>query len=272
MQPAQTGIEQIKERMRATWKAGDFGQIARYSEKHGEDFVARLGIKPGDKVLDIACGTGNLAIPAARLGARATGVDIAPNLLAQARQRAAAEKLDATFDEGDAEQLPYEDAQFDVVMTMFGAMFAPRPERTAAEMLRVCRTGGTIAMGNWTPAGFTAKLFASGARFAPPPEGIPSPLLWGDEATVRQRLGSGCSEIRTTERTIDLDFPFGPKDVTQFFRNYFGPVHMTFARLEPQQQAEYAAVLERLWTDHNEASGDRTLVRGQYLEVIATRA
>ncbi|MGH9631604.1 MAG: class I SAM-dependent methyltransferase, partial [Bryobacteraceae bacterium] len=162
MQPE---LEQLKQRMRATWMAGDFGQIAKYSTKWAEEFVGRNRIQNGDKVLDIACGTGNLAISAARTGAKVTGVDIAPNLLEQARARAAQEKVDASFDEGDAEQLPYADGQFDTVMTMFGAMFAPRPDRVAAEMVRVCRSGGTIAMANWTPEGFVAKVFAAGTRF-----------------------------------------------------------------------------------------------------------
>ena len=272
MQPGQTGLDQLKQRMRATWMAGDFGKIAQYSAKYAEEFVARLGIKTGAKTLDLACGTGNLAIPAARAGAKIIGVDIAPNLLEQARERAAKEGLDASFEEGDAEQLTFADGQFDIVMSMFGAMFAPRPERAAAEMLRVCRPGGMIAMANWTPEGFIAKVFGTGARFVPPPEGIPSPLLWGDEATVKQRLASGAPQIRTTLRKIDLEFPFAPKEVVQFFRNYFGPTNMTFSRLDPRQQTEYAAELEKLWHEHNEAAGDRTLVRAEYLEVIATRA
>src|SRR5262249_38564876 len=145
MSAGQPGIDQLKERMRATWIAGDFGQIAKYSAKHAELFVERLGIQNYAKVLDVACGTGNTAIPAARAGAAVTGVDIAPNLLEQARQRAAAEDLTIQFDEGDAERLPYGDGEFDIVISMFGAMFAPRPELVAAELTRVCRSGGFIA-------------------------------------------------------------------------------------------------------------------------------
>src|SRR5579859_6401869 len=201
-------LDQLKQRMRSAWMAGDFGQIARYSTNAAEAFIDRLQIQPGSRVLDVACGTGNLAIPAARKGAQVWGVDIAPNLLEQARKRAAAEGLDATFEEGDAEQLPYPDAHFDVVMTMFGAMFAPRPELVAAELARVCRPGGIIAMANWTPEGFVAKQFALGNRYAPPPEGVPPPVLWGDEQVVRQRLGAVTSEIRTARRTADFDYPF----------------------------------------------------------------
>jgi len=157
-------------------------------------------------------------------------------------------------------------------MTMFGAMFAPRPERVAAELVRVCRPGGTIAMANWTPDGFVAKMFGAGARFVPPPEGVPSPLLWGDEGTVKQRLASGTSEVRTTRQKIGMDFPFAPGEVVQFFRQYFGPTNVAFSKLDPQKQIEYAAELEKLWHENNEAAGDRTLVHAEYLEVTARRA
>ena len=135
-------MDQLKERMRAVWMSGDFGKIAEYSSKDAESFVDSLGIMPGMQVLDVACGTGNLAIPAARKGAQVTGVDIATNLLSQARRRAAAEGLEIRFEEGDAEQLPFPDARFDLVMSMFGAMFAPDPEKVASELARVCRHGG----------------------------------------------------------------------------------------------------------------------------------
>jgi SAM-dependent methyltransferase len=271
MADAHTGFDQLKRGMRATWMAGDFGQLARYSASHAVEFVERLGIQPGMKVLDVACGTGNLAIPAARTGAKVTGLDIAPNLLEQARQRAAEEKVDATFDEGDAEQLPYADASFDLVMSMLGAVFAPRPERVAAELVRVCRPGGKIAMANWPSAGFAAKLFGVGARFVAPPEGIPSPLAWGDEAVVKQRLANGTSEVTTTMRPFDMTFPLSPRQVVEFFRRYFGPVQVTFSRLEPPQQAEYAAAMESLWAAHNVATDGTTLVHAEYLEVIAKR-
>src|SRR5882757_6125504 len=165
----------LKQRMRDTWMAGDFGVIAWYNVKLGEQFVSRIKIQPGMKVLDVACGTGNVTLPVARAGATVTGVDIAPNLLEQARVRAAKEGLKIQFDEGDAESLPYPDASFDIVLSMFGAMFAPRPEVVAAELLRVCRPGGLIAMGNWTPTGFVGQMFKITSRHAPPPPGVPAP-------------------------------------------------------------------------------------------------
>jgi SAM-dependent methyltransferase len=271
MQPAPTGLEHLKEKMRATWMAGDFGQIARYSAKGAEEFVDRLNIRTGMRVLDVACGTGNLAIPAARKGAQVTGVDIAPNLLEQARQRAAVESLQATFEEGDAEQLPYPDGHFNVVMTMFGAMFAPRPELVSSELARVCRSGGLIAMANWTSGGFIGKVFALGSRYVAPPEGIPAPTQWGDEKIVRERLGAHASQLRAERRLLIFDYPLPPRDVVQFFRDYFGPTQVAFSKLDAAGQFAYAADLESLWREHNEAGPDRTLVSAEYLEVTATR-
>ncbi len=265
-------LRHLKERMRETWMAGDFGRIAQYSTRRGEEFVGRLGIVPGMKVLDVACGTGNTALPAARKGADVTGVDIATNLLEQARKRASEEGLAAQFDEGDAENLPYPDAQYEVVLSMFGAMFAPRPERVAAEFVRVCRPGGRIAMANWTPQSIAGKLFAITAQYLPPPKGVPAPVLWGDERVVRERFATGVSRVDTTRQAIEMEFPFPPHEVVKLFREYFGPTRVAFSRLEPAQQAAYAVDLENLWRENNELDGDKTMIRNEYLEVIATRA
>ena len=150
-------INIIKTQMKAVWMAGDFGQVARYTEPTAEAFVGRRGVKEGMSVLDAACGTGNVAIPAAKAGAYVTGVDIAPDLLEAGRARARRERLNIRFDEGDVEALPYADASFDLVVSMFGAIFAPRPTRAAAELIRVCKPGGQIAMANWTAGGFVGE-------------------------------------------------------------------------------------------------------------------
>jgi SAM-dependent methyltransferase len=270
-QLTEIGLNQLKEKMRGTWIAGDFGRIARHSVKGAEEFVDRLTITPGMRVLDVACGTGNLAIPAARKGAQVTGVDIAPNLLEQARGRAAAEGLEVTFEEGDAEQLPYPDAHFDLVISMFGAMFAPRPERVASELTRVCRHGGKVAMANWTPGGFVGKTFSLSSRYVPPPDGIPAPVLWGEEGVVRERLGANLSPIETVRRMLTIDYPFSARDVVQFFRDYFGPTQAAFSKLDAAGQAALAADLEKLWSEHNEADDKRTMVQAEYLEVAGTR-
>jgi len=264
-------FSKLKSGMKAAWMSGDFGQIAAYTAVEAARFVTRIGIQPGSKVLDIACGTGNTAIPAAKTSASVTGVDIATNLLEQARKRAAAEKLEIRFDEGDAEQLPYADGSFDIVLTMFGAMFAPHPEKVAAELLRVCRPGGVIAMANWTPEGFVGKSFRLISRFVPPPP-LPPPVLWGDESVVRQRLGPGTSQLTCTRQTAHFVYPFTPKETVEFFRRYFGPTQTAFSRLGAEAQAALAAEMEVQWTEHNMASDGTTVVDAEYLEVRAIRA
>lgn len=189
-------LETLKARSRQTWIDGDFGKIARSLEAAAEEFVGRRSVAPEMRVLDVACGSGNVAIPAARAGATVTGLDIAPNLLEQARQRAREEGLDIAFEEGDAEDLPFADGVFDLVLSMFGAMFAPRPERAAAEILRVCRPRGKVAMANWTPTGFAGQMFRLVANHVPPPP-VPSPVLWGDEQVARERLSDGVCDIET---------------------------------------------------------------------------
>jgi SAM-dependent methyltransferase len=266
-------MEQIKASMRATWMAGDFGVVAKTIAKAAEEFVRRLPITPGMQVLDVACGTGNTAIPAARLGAVVTGVDIAANLLVQARERAAVEGLMATFDEGDAEQLPYADASFDAVVTMFGAMFAPRPELVAAELARVLKPGGVLAMANWNPASFSGKMFKVSSMHVPPPPGLTPPVLWGDEGVVGERLAAKFDEIRVQLIPIDFDLPVSPAGAVAFFRKYFGPTQMAFARLDEVGQAKFAEALETLWSSANVADDptEHTLVRNEYLEVVARR-
>jgi SAM-dependent methyltransferase len=267
-------IDQIKNSMRNTWMAGDFGVIAKTISAGAEAFIARLEIPAGARVLDIACGTGNTAIPLARRGCVVTGVDIAPNLLVQARERAAAENLTIAFDEGDAEQLPYPDASFDAATTMFGAMFAPRPELVASELARVLKPGGLLAMANWNPASFTGDMFKLGSFHVPPPQGIAPPILWGDDSTVRQRLASGFKDIKTELISVDFDLPTSPAGAVAFFREYFGPTKVAFSRLNPDGQAAFASDLEALWSGANASPNpaSHTLVHNQYLQVIATRA
>lgn len=172
---------ELKRRLTATWNAGDYDTFSRYMEAGAELFYQRLNVAPGSALLDVGCGSGQLALIAARAGARVTGCDIASNWVEKARVRAAAEGLDVRFDEGDAESLPYAEGRFDVVVSLIGAMFAPRPELVAAELSRVCRPGGVIAMANWTPSGFVGQMFKLIAKYIAP-SGMPSPVLWGDDS------------------------------------------------------------------------------------------
>jgi ubiquinone/menaquinone biosynthesis C-methylase UbiE len=265
-------LSALKTKLKATWSAGDFGQIARYYADEAEAFIKRLDLKPGMKVLDVACGTGNLAIPAARLGATVTGVDIAANSVEQARQNAKAEGLSAKFDEGDAEALPYDDASFDAVVTMFGAMFAPRPDLVASELKRVCRPGGFIAMANWTPGGFIGQMFKITSSHIPPPPGMTSPVLWGVEEKVRERFGEGISNVETRLQKVTWVFPFSPAEVVEHFRLYYGPAQKAMGALDEQKGAALRKDLEELFTTHNQATDGTTRVEAEYLEVVAVRA
>ena len=258
-------------RTKATWMAGDFGKIAQSYAPGAAEFINTLHFQPSERVLDVACGTGNLAIPAARTGAHVTGIDIAPNLIEQAKAWARAEGLMIGFEEGDAEQLPYGDGTFDAVVTMFGAMFAPRPTATATELLRVCRAGGRIAMANWTPDGFIGQMFKIVGKHVPPAAGVPSPLLWGNETTVTERLGDGLADLRCTPRTITFNFPFSPAATVEYFRTYYGPTLRAFATLTPAAQGALRSELEELWTQHNRSPESVTQVDSTYLEVIGVR-
>lgn len=266
-----TELENLKTKLFAVWTAGDFGEIARSYESGAKDFVENLNLQPGTLVLDVACGTGNVSLPAALSGADVTGVDLAPNLIEQAHANAEKAGLKIKFDVGDAESLPYDEAGFDAVITMFGAMFAPRPEIVAAELKRVCRSGGTIAMANWTPTGFIGQMLKLTGKHVMPPN-MPSPVLWGDEATVEERFKDGISGLIMTRHNIVFNFPFSPVEVVEHFRKFYGPTQKAFAALGEEEQSLFRRDLENLWTEHNQKEDGTTRIESEYLEVLAVRS
>lgn len=272
--PAMTPeMEALKTRLKATWMSGDYGHFAQYLEPGALAFLERLAIAPGTRMLDLGCGAGQIAIPAARAGVKVTGIDIATNLIERARERARQEGVDATFEEADAEMLPFPDASFDIVVSLIGAMFAPRPDRVAGEMLRVCRPGGRIAMANWTPEGHVGQMFKIIGKHVPPPPLMVPPVKWGDEATVRERLGDGMRTLTCTRRMYPMRYPFPPKDVVEFFFTYYGPTLRALAALEPDKQQALRDDLVQLWTQNNRATdGTTTQVEAEYLEVDGIRA
>lgn len=263
-------LTELKLRLKVVWNAGDYDAFSRYMEAGAERFYRRLNVAPGSTFLDVGCGSGQLALIAARAGALVTGCDIATNWIERARARAAAEGLSARFDEADAEALPYPDHHFDVVASLIGAMFAPRPHLVAAELTRVARPGGIIAMANWTPAGFVGQMFQRIGRHIAP-SGMPAPVLWGDEATVRERFRHGIAELRLSPRMYRFDYPFPPAEVVDFFRANYGPMCRAFASLDAPAQHNLRTDLIDLWSTHNLANGARTQVNAEYLEVLATR-
>ena len=266
-------LEAVKAMQKATWESGDFGQVARSIENVAEEFMARQPLQPGSRVLDVACGTGNLAVLAARRGCVVSGIDIASNLIDQARTRAATQGLHIDFREADAEALPFADCKFEFVVSMFGVMFAPRPNVAAAELLRVTKPGGQVALANWTPEGFIGKMFSVfKAHLPPPPAGVPSPMGWGNEAMVRLRLRHGFADVRLTRRIALMRFPLPPNETVEFFRQYYGPTQRAFASLDAAAQDALRRDLVELQTANNIAkTPDTTEVAAEYLEVVAVR-
>jgi SAM-dependent methyltransferase len=264
-------VVSVKTRLKNIWMAGDYDRFSRYMDGGARDFYEHLHVAPGCRLLDVGCGSGQLALIAAKDGLEVSGVDIASNLVERARARAQAEGLQARFEEADAEALPFEDASFDVVASLIGAMFAPRPDLVAKELLRVCKSGGTIAMANWTPQGFVGQMFKTVSKFIAP-SGMPSPVLWGDEATVRERLGKGLAALNLVRRQYTFSYPFPPSEVVEFFRLYYGPTNQAFASLDVGGRESLRQELVALWSSHNRSGRDCTTVFGEYLEVIGIRA
>lgn len=264
-------MQALKERLRATWMSGDYADFARYMEAGALEFLDRMALAPGTRLLDVGCGAGQIAIPAARAGVRITGVDIAENLIEHARGRAATEGLTASFDVGDAEALPYPDGQFDVVVSLIGAMFAPRPERVAAELIRVARPGGRIVMANWTPAGHVGQMFKIIGKYVPPPPLMPSPMLWGDEEVARERLREGTGQVQAVRRLYPMQYPFGPAEVVELFLSKYGPTVRAMAVLDDAGKADLRGELTQLWTGANTATDNTTRVPAEYLEISAIR-
>ena len=260
----------IKQHQQQTWAAGDYAAVGTILQFVSEALCEAVDLRAGSRVLDVACGSGNTALAAARRFGNVVGVDYVPDLLERGRERAAAERLRIEFQEGDAEALPFPDASFDVVLSTFGVMFAPDQERAAAELLRVCRPGGTIGLANWTPEGFTGQSSAVRNRYAPPPPGLAPPGRWGTEDGVRALLGEGVAEWRAERRVFVYRYASPPAWLA-FMRAHFGPTLRTFAALDAAGQEAYAADLLALIDRFNRADDGTAVVPSEYLEVVATR-
>lgn len=266
-------VTSLKLKMKATWEDGDYAHFATYMEAGAAEVLDGWDIATGSRLLDIACGSGQTAIPAAKRGVDVTGVDLAANLVDYARERAERCGVKARFDQGDAENLPYRDADFDNALSMFGAMFAPRPENVASEIARVLRSGGRLYMANWTAESMPARMFKCVASITPPPPGVTPPVLWGDEATVRQRLSPFFKDIRLNRKIYpQWHYPFSASELVDLFRDNFGPVKRAFDVCDEDERADLHDRLEAIYTSNSEIqNGVLTITRGEYLEVIATR-
>ncbi len=267
--PDLKAVTQIQQQI---WSKGDFAMVANLVFHPAETLAEALDLVPGERVLDVASGSGNAALAAARrTWGNVVSSDYVPALLERGRERAAAERLEIEFVEADAQALPFEDGSFDVATSIYGAMFAPDQQKTADELLRVVKPGGRIGMGNWTPEGAVGTMFKTISKHAPPPPGVPSPLLWGTEEYVRDLFGDGISDLRAERRISRQPFR-SPDHYIEFFRTYFGPTQTAYERVGPEGEAALTEDL-RTFLEAANTAGDRAMVlEAEYLEVIATRA
>jgi SAM-dependent methyltransferase len=258
----------VKQRQQQAWASGDFAVVATRIVIVAEQLCDTADLHAGWRVLDVATGSGNAAIAAARLGCTAVGIDYVPALLERGRRRAAAEGLPVELLEGDAEALPFPDDSFDAVTSVFGSMFAPDHAKTAAELVRVCRPGGTIALASWTPDGFIGELFRTVSRHVPPPAGVASPLLWGTEAHLRELLGDGIASLDVRERTFTWRHR-SPEDFVAFFRTWYGPTVKAFAALEGEAREALEQDLVELARRCDRLGADAIAIPATYSEVVA---
>ena len=248
-----------------------FGHIGVRLQIVGESLCEAVDLHARERVLDVAAGNGNASLAAARRFAEVTSTDYVPELLKQGRRRAEADRLPIEFQVADAENLPFPDALFDVVLSSFGVMFTPDQERSAAELLRVVKPGGRIGLANWTPEGFIGQLFKVVGSFVPPPAGLRSPMVWGTEGRLAEMFGPGAADIKT-ERKI-CSFRYGSTaHWIEFFRTYYGPMNKAFAALDEAGQLAFHAALTKLADDWNRSTRGALVVPGEYMEVVITKA
>jgi SAM-dependent methyltransferase len=261
----------LKGRQQQTWASGDYAAVATRIQPIAERLAEAADLQAGERVLDVATGSGNAALAAARCGCQVTGVDYVPELLARARTRAAAEGLQVELAEGDAEDLRFPDGAFDAVLSCLGVMFAADQPRAAAELLRVCRPGGKVALANWTPTSFIGGMLRTVGRYVPPPAGVSSPLRWGTEDGLHELLGTGVAELRCSRQVFVFRFT-SPEDFADFFTTNYGPVHKAFQAQDQAGRQRFHADLVALAREHDRGPGPSVAMPSEYLQAVAVRA
>ena len=262
-----TDFDAIKRTQQSIWATGDFSIIGWNLVYPGELLCEAVGLRAGQKLLDVACGAGNAALSAARRNCEATGIDYVPGLIERARARAAAEGLPARFEVGDCERLPYPDETFDRVLSVFGSIFAPDQEKAAHELIRVCRSGGTIGMANWTPDGFWGQTFGLLGKYAPPPEDVRPPLEWGTESRLQELFGATTSLIKISKQSALFRYRDNAHWI-DVFRTSFGPVMNVLQQLEEKGSGDFLRDLDATLTRFNVSGDDTLMVSADYLEVV----
>jgi ubiquinone/menaquinone biosynthesis C-methylase UbiE len=260
----------VKRRQQATWSSGDYAVVGTTLSITGELLCEAADVRPDQRVLDVAAGNGNASLAAARRWADVTSTDYVPALLERGQARAAADGLKMRFQEADAEDLPFADGTFDVVLSVFGVMFTPDQEQAAQELLRVCRPGGTIGLVSWTPESFIGQVFRTIGKYIPPPPGVKSPALWGSEARIRELFADGITSLTFTRRMFVLRYR-SAEHWLDVFRTYYGPMLKAFAALDTVGQAGLTSDLSELLQRFNRGGSETLAVPSEYLEVVATR-
>lgn len=268
--PPSADLEAVKARQQAAWSSGDYAVVGTTLQLVGETLCEALDLRSGQRVLDVAAGNGNVSLAAARRWCDVVATDYVPALLGRARERAEAERLDITFKEADAENLPFADASFDVVVSTFGVMFTPDQDKAAAEMLRVCKPGGRIGMANWTPQGFIGQLFKTLGTHLPPPDGVKSPALWGTRERIADLFAKNAASIVAEPRIHTFRYR-SPAHFIDVFANYYGPVLKALAALPESKGKAFLTDLQGLIAKFNRADDGTMVVPGEYLEVVITR-
>lgn len=268
--PPVADLAAVKLKQKAAWSAGDYAVIGTTLQIVGENLCEALDLRAGERVLDVAAGNGNVTLAAARRWCDVVSTDYVAALLERGQARASAEGLDIRFEEADAENLPYADASFDVVLSTFGVMFTPNQERAASELARVCKPGGKIGLANWTPSGFIGQLFKVIGRYIPPAAGVKPPSLWGTEERLRELFGERIAKLDAVRRNFVFRYRT-PQHWLETFRTYYGPMNKAFGAVNAAQQESLAADLIQLVQQFNRATDGAMLVPSEYLEVVIRR-
>jgi ubiquinone/menaquinone biosynthesis C-methylase UbiE len=268
--PATIDLATIKSRQQVAWGAGDYAMIGTTLQIVGEMLCEAVDLRSNQRVLDVVAGNGNATLAAARRFADVVSTDYVGALLERGRERAKANRLSVTFQEADAEALPFADASFDVVLSTFGVMFTPNQEQAARELIRVSRPGGTIGMANWTPEGFIGRLFKIIGKYLPPAPGVKSPALWGTKAHLDSLFGSSATVVVESKNFV---FRYkSPEHWVEIFRTYYGPVLKAFAALDPDARKALEGDLYALLSEFNLAEDGTLVIPGEYLEAVITKS
>ena len=268
--PAAIDLTAVKTKQQMAWSSGDYTVVGTTLQIVGERICEAVDLRSNQRVLDVAAGNGNATLAAARRFAEVVSTDYVGALLDRGRERAKAERLAVTFQEADAEHLPFAEASFDVVLSTFGVMFTPNQQQAAYEMLRVCKRGGKIGMANWTPESFIGGIFKLIGKYLPPAPGVKSPALWGKRDHLSE-LFSAAASVRAESRHFTFRYR-SPDHFLEVFRNYYGPVLKAFAALDAKNQAGLASDIQSLMADYNVAEDGTLVIPSEYLEVVVTKA